>query len=111
MGISVHHDGGEIVIRVKGDAEPTDTLVAIAAEPLAVYGLELKPVLRLADDGALKTVAIGRRRFTKLSYLLALVDTLPAANAVNEEESSVVVTMRRHVDRMARRAAKARGAK
>ena len=67
-------------------SEPADRLIPIARGPLAELGLEIKPVLRLIAAGALKVVEIGRRRFTKLSYLVALVDELPAATSTPEPE-------------------------
>jgi hypothetical protein len=59
-------------------ASPPDTLVPIAADAIDALGLELRAVQRLIADGRLKAVEIGRRKFTKASYLLALVDELPA---------------------------------
>lgn len=56
-----------------------DELVAVAAEPLEAMGLELAAVRALVTSGRLKAVRIGRRVFTKRSYLLAMVDELPAA--------------------------------
>lgn len=58
------------------DVEPRDELVAICAEGLEPYGLELRAVQTLIAEGRLRAVQIGRRRFTKRSYLLALVDEL-----------------------------------
>jgi len=63
--------------------DPADALIPVSAKGLAPYGVELKPVVRLADDGTLRTVTIGRRRFTTLRHLLALVDVLPPAKATD----------------------------
>lgn len=75
---TVSLEGGELVVRIRLDATPADELVAVAADPLAALGLELRAVQTLIADGKLRAVQIGRRRFTKLSYLLALVDELEA---------------------------------
>ncbi len=68
---------------------PVDELVPLTAEALAKMGLEARAVHRLVVNGALKTVAIGRRRFTRRSYLLALVDTLPAVEHRNTKPAKV----------------------
>lgn len=61
------------------EPKPTDDLVHVALGPISALGLELRPVQALIADGRLKTIVIGRRRFTKKSLLLALVDELPHA--------------------------------
>jgi hypothetical protein len=79
-------EGGELVIRVRLDAEPRDELVAIAADALKPYGLELRAVQTLIADGLLRAVTIGRRRFTRRSLLLALVDELPTSTHVPADQ-------------------------
>lgn len=95
MRTEVQLDGSEIVIRLRTDATPSDSLIAIAKEPLAELGLELKAVRKLIADGALRTVAIGRRTFTKTSYLTALVDSLPAAKAVGATDDLAIAAQKR----------------
>lgn len=56
-----------------------DALVPINGEALAALGLELRPVARLADSGELRTLRIGRRRYTRQSWLVALADKLASA--------------------------------
>lgn len=91
---------------------PTDDLVPIALEPLAAIGLELKAILALVEAGHLRAVTIGRRRFTKKSLLLALVDELPhaarsasgpAPKAAKDERSELERTVHRAAMRRARR--------
>lgn len=84
-----------------------DELVALAPKPLAAMGLEHAAVARLVAEGRLRAVTIGRRRFTKRSYLLALVDELPTpkrapAPAVEQD------ALREAVTAMARRSARKR---
>lgn len=84
---AVEQTAGEIIIRVRSEPQSVDALVPIAAEPLAGLGLEYRPTLALAQAGTLKTVWIGRRRFTKQSWLVALADALPlATDAAPEDE-------------------------
>jgi hypothetical protein len=101
MGIEVQQVDGEIVIRVRADAGPVDALIPISAAGLRPYGLELRPIVRLAEEGRLRSVAIGRRRYTTLRHLLALVDVLPAAVPA-EPTDDVALAARK---RAARRAA------
>ncbi|HEY4013759.1 MAG TPA: hypothetical protein VGM06_10495 [Polyangiaceae bacterium] len=77
--ITVEQTGNELVIRVQASATPVDELVAIERKALKPIGLEYAPVLALAQAGTLRTVWIGRRRFTRRSWLVALADILPAA--------------------------------
>jgi hypothetical protein len=58
-----------------------DELIPFTAKALAVHNIEYKPALRLAEEGKLHTVMIGRRRLTTLRHLLAMVDALPSAKA------------------------------
>ncbi len=81
------------MIRVRLDAQPVDELVAIAAEPLAALGLELRAVQTLVAEGRLRAVQIGRRRFTRRSYLLALVDELEVATAEPKAKPADVLTL------------------
>jgi hypothetical protein len=60
-------------------SESADELVPITREALGPLALEYAPILALAQAGTLKTVWIGRRRYTKRSWLVALADTLPPA--------------------------------
>jgi hypothetical protein len=92
----------EIVIRVRADAEPADALIPLSAGGLKPYSLELKPIVRLADDGKLKTVTIGRKRFTTLRHLLALVDAAPVVQ-VDAPADDIAAAARK---RAARRASK-----
>ena len=72
-------------------ADPPDSLVPIAGKPLSELGLELRAVQRLIAVGWLRVVAIGRRRFTKRSYLLALVDELrPVGPKARKDEPEKV---------------------
>ncbi len=95
MAIDVMQDGDELIIRVHVDSKPADELVQIAREPLAKHGLELKPIQRFINAGTLKVVEVGRRRFTKLSYLLALVDQLPAPKSAEPEDDIAAAARKR----------------
>ena len=101
-------EGGEVVIRVQlPTSEPADALVAVAAEPLAALGLEYGPVLRLAQSGELRSVWIGRRRFTKRSWLVALADTLPAATSTPDEPDDLRAAVAKAARRQVRRTTRA----
>ncbi|HEY1695816.1 MAG TPA: hypothetical protein VGG39_26795 [Polyangiaceae bacterium] len=80
--------------------DPVDALIPLSAAGLRPYGVELKPAVRLADEGTLRTVEIGRRRFTTLRHLLALVDLLPPAKAP-EAEDDVAAAARKRARRSA----------
>jgi hypothetical protein len=59
--------------------EDADDLIPVSPDALEPLGLEYRPVVALAQSGTLRTVWIGRRRFTKRSWLVALADALPSA--------------------------------
>lgn len=75
--------------------DPADALIHLSAAGLRPYGIELKPAVRLADEGTLRTVEIGRRRFTTLRHLLALVDLLPPAKAPEAEDDVTAAARKR----------------
>jgi hypothetical protein len=100
-------ENGELVIRVRLDAQAADELVR-----LADVDLEAKAKARLVRDGSLKVVRIGRELFTKRSYLLALVDELPAHRPADVAEpeaeelrSDLEIAVARASKRRGRRAA------
>jgi hypothetical protein len=64
---------------VTADAGKTvvDELVPITPEALAPRHLEHRSVVRLAEKGELRTIRIGRRRYTRASWLAELADKLP----------------------------------
>ena len=55
----------------------TDELIPLTVEGLAARQLEHRPIMRLADSGKLRTVRIGRRRYTRPSWLAAVAEVLP----------------------------------
>jgi hypothetical protein len=87
-----------------------DELVALSPAPLAAMGLEHAAVLRLVATGNLKAVKVGRRVFTKRSYLLSLVDELPPVrqrgptvapgDALREALAKIAERQRRKAERM-----------
>lgn len=83
-----------------------DELVPLSPAPLAAMGLEHAAVLRLVAEGRLRAVTIGRRRFTKRSYLLALVDELPVAKRGPGPAPDRRDALREAVEAMARRRAR-----
>lgn len=76
-------------------APPHDELVAVAPKPLAALGLEYRPTLALAQAGTLRTVWIGRRRFTRRSWLAALAEALPPACSAQPEDDLAEAARRR----------------
>jgi hypothetical protein len=82
--IDVARDGDEIRIVIRTAAQPTDALIAFTPAGLKAHGIEFKPAAKFAAEGLLKTVWIGRRRFTSVARLLALVDVLPTASAAEQ---------------------------
>jgi|SRR6185312_2624628 len=76
----------------------TDALVPLTADGLKPYKVELRAAVRLADEGKLRTVQIGRRRYTTARHLAALVDTLEPAR-----REAPVDTLLLAVERRARR--------
>jgi len=56
----------------------TDELIPVTVEALAEHGFEHRAVLRFAETGKLRTVRIGRRRYTRMSWLAELAERLPA---------------------------------
>jgi hypothetical protein len=58
--------------------ESGDRLIAIDAAALAVEGFEYRPIARLIAAGQLQTLRIGRRRYTRRSWLHAITNPDPA---------------------------------
>jgi hypothetical protein len=102
-GFAVALEGGELVIRIRLAAQPVDELVAVCAEGLAPFGLELRAVQSLIAEGKLRAVQIGRRRFTKRSLLLALVDELEV-HAAPERDAKAADVLTLAASKAARRA-------
>ncbi len=67
--------------------------MAIAAEPLPALGLEHRAVQTLVAECRQLPVHIGRRRITRRSYLLALVDELEVATAEPKAKPADVLTL------------------
>ena len=65
--------------RPKASVPHLDELVPITAEALTPLQFEHRAVVRLAEAGQLRTVRIGRRRYTRASWLAELADKLPIA--------------------------------
>jgi hypothetical protein len=87
---------------------PAPTLVRIDGPSLAAHGLELRGVLGLVRGGRLKTIRIGRGRFTTTAHLAALVDELEAApppGANDEERDELQAAVAKAARRRARRSA------
>lgn len=80
----------QVVEAGAAEPRPSDDLVALNAAGLAAIGLELRSIQKLVAAGRLRAVEIGRRRFTKRSYLLALVDELPAAVRKADEDGDAL---------------------
>jgi hypothetical protein len=87
---TVDIDGSELTIRIVVETQKPDELVPITQADLEPFGLELRPIRRLIAAGKLRVVEIGRRRFTKRSFLLALVDELPAVRGPQDADKVVV---------------------
>ncbi|HLK40593.1 MAG TPA: hypothetical protein VKU41_27765 [Polyangiaceae bacterium] len=77
---------GAIADAVAARLGARDELVPLDAQSLAAYGLEHNAVARLVAAGKLRAVRIGRRNFTRRSYLLALVDELPQVRRTRDTE-------------------------
>ena len=101
--ITVEQTDGEIVIRVRAEGASAlgDGLVPVTAEGLAAEGLEYRPIVALAQAGTLRTVWIGRKRYTRKSWLVALADKLPPATA-EVPDDDVANAARRRARRAAR---------
>lgn len=65
-------------VATRAQAPTSDDLIPLTAEGLAAHRFEHKPVLRLAESGQLRTVRIGRRRYTRPSWLAEVAAGLPA---------------------------------
>lgn len=98
--IDVAQEGAELVIRVRAASEPVDVPIPIEAEALARYGLEERPVRRLAEIGRLQYRTIGRRRVTTLKWLLEAIYALPARSVpVAEPIDDLAVAARKRAAR------------
>jgi len=105
--IDVEQDGQTItiVLRSVSSAQPADELVAIERESLRKLDLEYAPILGACQAGTLKSIWLGRRRYTKRSWLVALADTLPPATDVEQPPADdLTLAFRRRAERLARRA-------
>lgn len=58
---------------------PADDLILIVPAVLEDRGFEFKPIARAVESGELRSVKIGRPRYTKMSWVLAWAERLPAA--------------------------------
>lgn len=90
-------------------AEPTvtpvpDELIPLNLEALDPRGIELRPAIRAAERGELRTVHVGRRRLTTMRWLYEWATSLPvdAADAAPEAVDDLARAARR---RAARRSA------
>jgi hypothetical protein len=90
-------------------APVVDELLPVTREALAPLSLEYRPILELAQAGTLRTVWIGRRRYTKRSWLVDLADALPSAADAPAEQpvDELKAAVRKMAEREARKAAKA----
>ena len=77
--------------------EAGDELIPVAPDALEPLALEYRAVVALAKEGALRTVWVGRRRYTKRSWLLALADTLPAAMDTAPDDELAMAAAKRAV--------------
>jgi hypothetical protein len=93
--IEVQEDGSQITITVRAAAAPADELIPVTATALEPLQLEYRPVVALAQSGTLRTVWIGRRRYTKRSWLLALADELPAATQTAPDDDLAIAAAKR----------------
>jgi hypothetical protein len=84
--IDVQQDGSQVTITLRTASQPQDALIPVTADALKPLGLEYGPIVRHAQTGTLRTCWIGRNRFTKLSWLLALVEALPPATTDAPED-------------------------
>jgi hypothetical protein len=80
---------------------PIDDLVPLTLKAVEARGLELRPLVRLAEAGTLKTVRIGRRRYTRASWLAGLADALPPAADVEPADELTAAARRRAARRVA----------
>jgi hypothetical protein len=94
--------GSHITITVRAPREPADRLVPVERVALRELGLEERAIRRLVEGGELRAVTIGRRRFTRLSYLLSLVDELPQARAHVEPVDDIEAAARKRARRAGR---------
>lgn len=99
--ITVEHDGAQITITVRTTSAPVDELVPVTADALEPLGLEYAPILAHAQSGVLRTVWIGRRRFTRRSWLLGLAKALPPATA-EQPDDDIGNAVRKRARRAAR---------
>jgi hypothetical protein len=82
-----------------------DELFPIAKVALEARGFELKPVARAAESGELRSVKIGRSRYTKTSWILAWAEGLPVAPVSTSTSEPVDEIAEAARKRAARRAA------
>lgn len=73
----------------------TDDLILIAHAPLEARGFELKPIVRAVESGALRTVRLGRRRYTRATWLAELADKLTAATPIAQVDDLAEAARRR----------------
>jgi hypothetical protein len=90
----VRQDGSQILITVRAASEPADLPIPIEAEALARYGLEERPVRRLAEIGRLQYRTIGRRRVTTLRWLLEAIYALPARALEPDDDVAAAASKR-----------------
>jgi hypothetical protein len=85
---------------MRGDApsHAHDDLVPLTHEALAERQLEHRAVVRLAESGELRTVKIGRRRYTRASWLADLAGKLaasaPTCRPVVSERDQLIALLR-----------------
>jgi hypothetical protein len=58
--------------------DTADELIPLTVAGLAARNMEHRPILRLAESGALRTVRIGRKRYTRPSWVAVAAETLAA---------------------------------
>jgi hypothetical protein len=106
--IDVQHDGQTItiIVRTVPSTQPAvDELVRIAPAPLRALDLEYNAILKHAQSGDLRTAWIGRARYTRKSWLAALLEKLPPAADAHQPIDDIAVAARRIAERRVARAA------
>ena len=76
-----------------------DELIGLTPEALERAGFEHAPIVKLAEAGTLRTIRIGRKRYTTRAWLVALAEKLPPARAADEHEDEVTAAARRRATR------------
>jgi hypothetical protein len=78
-----------------------DELIALERAALERHGFEHAPVVRLAEEGTLRSVKIGRKRYTTRAWLVELAASLPPARSAERGDDEVTAAARRKAARKA----------